>query len=100
MRLSSVPIWGGPGGDGRCCAWSSELRSSDLSSRAAPRSLSCAWFSDLRFKCLFSTFLSTSLDDFAALGANLGALGAILEPLGAHFGDFAALLCFLCGLLM
>ena len=46
-----------------------ELLSSDLSSRAAPRCLCCAWVSDLRFKCLFSTFLSTSLDDFEALGA-------------------------------
>ena len=64
----------------------SDSRSSDLSSRAAPRCLFCAWVSDLRFKCLFSTFLSTSLDDFEALGANFSALGAILEALGAHLG--------------
>ena len=48
--------------------------------------LLCAWSSDLRLKCLFSTFLSTSRDDFEALGANLSALGSILEPLGAHLG--------------
>ena len=35
---------------------------------------------------MFSTFLWTSLDDFEALGANLSALGAILEPLGEHSG--------------
>ena len=32
--------------------------------------LLCAWFSDLKLQCLFATFLSTSLDDFEALGAN------------------------------
>ena len=45
--------------------------------------LLCAWFSDLKLQCLFATFLSTSLDDFEALGANFIALGAILEALGA-----------------
>ena len=68
------------------CAWSSDLRSSDLSSCAAPRCLFCAWFSDLTIKCLFSIFLSTYLDDFEALGANFSALGAILEPLGGAGG--------------
>ena len=53
-------------------AWSSDLRSSDLSSRAAPRCLFCAWSSDLRLKCLISTFHSTSLDDVEALEAILG----------------------------
>ena len=48
--------------------------------------LLCAWFSDLKLQCLFATFLSTSLDDFEALGANFSALGAILEALGAHLG--------------
>ena len=48
--------------------------------------LLCAWFSDLKLQCLFATFLSTSLDDFEALGANFSALGAILEPLGVHLG--------------
>ena len=78
----------------------SDSRSSDLSSRAAPRCLFCAWVSDLRFKCLFSTFLSTSLDDFEALGANFtllerswsllgriwGGPGGALVGLGAPFG--------------
>ena len=45
-----------------------------------------AWSSDLKLQCLFATFLSTSLDDFEALGANFSALGAILEPPGAHLG--------------
>ena len=63
---------------------SSDLRSSDLPSRAAPRCLFCAWSSHFSLKCLFSTFLSTSLDDFEALGANFSALGAILDPLGVH----------------
>ena len=43
--------------------------------------LLCAWFSDLKLQCLFATFLSTSLDDFEALGANFSALGAILEAI-------------------
>ena len=46
--------------------------------------LLCAWSSDLRLKCLFSTFLSTSLDDVEALEAILGDV---------------ALLCFVRGLL-
>ena len=82
----------------------SDSRSSDLSSRAAPRCLFCAWVSDLRFKCLFSTFLSTSLDDFEALGANFtllerswsllgriwGGPGGGLGGLGAPFGGSGA----------
>ena len=84
----------------------SDSRSSDLSSRAAPRCLFCAWVSDLRFKCLFSTFLSTSLDDFEALGANFtllerswsllgriwGGPGGGLGGLGAPFGGSGAVL--------
>ena len=64
----------------------SEFNHSDLSSRAEPHCLDCAWVSELRFKSLFSTFLSTSLDDLEALVANFSALGAIWEPLGAHLG--------------
>ena len=45
--------------------------------------LLCAWFSDLKLQCLFATFLSTSLDDFEALGANFSALGAILPFRGS-----------------
>ena len=64
----------------------SDSRSSDLSSRAAPRCLFCAWVSDLRFKCLFSTFLSTSLDDFEALGANFTLLERSWSLLGRIWG--------------
>ena len=38
------------------CAWSSDLRSSDLSSRAAPRCLFCAWVSDLSSSVCFRLF--------------------------------------------
>ena len=70
----------------------SDSRSSDLSSRAAPRCLFCAWVSDLRFKCLFSTFLSTSLDDFEALGANFTRLKILLSPfLSTSLDDFEGL---------
>ena len=70
----------------------SDSRSSDLSSRAAPRCLFCAWVSDLRFKCLFSTFLSTSLDDFEALGANFTRLKFLLSTfLSTSLDDFEAL---------
>ena len=49
-----------------------------------------AWSSDSKLQCLFATFLSTSLDDFEALGANFSALGAILAALGAHLGGSRA----------
>ena len=61
-------------------------RSSDLSSRAAPRCLFCVSVSDLRFKCLFSTFLSTSFDDFEALGANFTLLERSWSLLGRVWG--------------
>ena len=48
--------------------------------------LLCAWFSDLKLQCLFATFLSTSLDDFEALGANFSDLGGSWGAFGGGRG--------------
>ena len=72
---------------------SDSTRSSDLSSRAAPRCPFCAWASDWRLKCLFSRFLSTSsLDDFEVRGSNFTRLKFLLSTfLSTSLDDFEAL---------
>ena len=61
-----------------------------------------AWSSDSKLQCLFATFLSTSLDDFEALGVNLtllerswsllGRIWGTPGGLGAAFGGSGAVL--------